>query len=138
MRRLIRHSSLETINTNVTVADEFVWVDSYNRYCSVRIYIHRRPLILPHFIHSQAGGTATVALVQPRRPACHPERPDQGTFGTSFHGNRAAFVLLVATGLGADRTRNAETDSAAGHVFQTRSVLCLAYRLITSFGRQLH
>ena len=31
MRRLIRHSSLETINTNVTVADEFVWVDSYNR-----------------------------------------------------------------------------------------------------------
>ena len=31
MRRLVRHSSLETINTNVTVADEFVWVDSYNR-----------------------------------------------------------------------------------------------------------
>lgn len=31
MRRLIRHSSLETINTNVTVADEFVCVDSYNR-----------------------------------------------------------------------------------------------------------
>ena len=31
MRRLIRHSSLETINTNVTIADEFVWVDSYNR-----------------------------------------------------------------------------------------------------------
>lgn len=32
MRRLIRHSSLDTINTNVTVADEFVWVDSYNRF----------------------------------------------------------------------------------------------------------
>ncbi|XP_063224309.1 ankyrin repeat and BTB/POZ domain-containing protein 2 [Bacillus rossius redtenbacheri] len=30
-RRLIRHSSLETINTNVTNADEFVWVDSHNR-----------------------------------------------------------------------------------------------------------
>ncbi|KAF5308313.1 hypothetical protein FQR65_LT06307 [Abscondita terminalis] len=31
IRRLIRHSSLETINTNVTNADEFVWVDSHNR-----------------------------------------------------------------------------------------------------------
>ncbi|KAK2725488.1 ankyrin repeat and BTB/POZ domain-containing protein 2-like isoform X2 [Artemia franciscana] len=31
VRRLVRHSSLETVNTNVTVADEFVWVDSYNR-----------------------------------------------------------------------------------------------------------
>ncbi|XP_034948548.1 ankyrin repeat and BTB/POZ domain-containing protein 2 isoform X2 [Chelonus insularis] len=31
MRRLMRHSSLETINTNVTNADEFVWVDSHNR-----------------------------------------------------------------------------------------------------------
>ncbi|XP_037071069.1 ankyrin repeat and BTB/POZ domain-containing protein 2-like [Pollicipes pollicipes] len=30
-RRLIRHSSLETVNTNVTAADEFVWVDSHNR-----------------------------------------------------------------------------------------------------------
>ncbi|CAG7837994.1 unnamed protein product [Allacma fusca] len=28
---LIRHSSLETINTQVTSADEFVWVDSHNR-----------------------------------------------------------------------------------------------------------
>jgi ankyrin repeat/BTB/POZ domain-containing protein 2 len=27
----MRHSSLETINTNVTSADEFVWVDSHNR-----------------------------------------------------------------------------------------------------------
>lgn len=32
VRRLIRHSSLETINTNGTAADEFVWVDSHNRY----------------------------------------------------------------------------------------------------------
>jgi hypothetical protein len=32
MRRLMRHSSLETINTNVTSTDEFVWVDSHNRY----------------------------------------------------------------------------------------------------------
>ena len=31
VRRLVRHSSLETINTNVTAADEFVWVDSHNR-----------------------------------------------------------------------------------------------------------
>ncbi|XP_069961192.1 ankyrin repeat and BTB/POZ domain-containing protein 2 [Cherax quadricarinatus] len=31
VRRLMRHSSLETINTNVTAADEFVWVDSHNR-----------------------------------------------------------------------------------------------------------
>ncbi|XP_046828294.1 ankyrin repeat and BTB/POZ domain-containing protein BTBD11 isoform X3 [Vespa crabro] len=31
VRRLMRHSSLETINTNVTSADEFVWVDSHNR-----------------------------------------------------------------------------------------------------------
>ncbi|XP_018326720.1 ankyrin repeat and BTB/POZ domain-containing protein 2 [Agrilus planipennis] len=31
IRRLIRHSSLETINTNITNADEFVWVDSHNR-----------------------------------------------------------------------------------------------------------
>ncbi|XP_048520074.1 ankyrin repeat and BTB/POZ domain-containing protein 2 isoform X1 [Dendroctonus ponderosae] len=31
IRRLMRHSSLETINTNVTSADEFVWVDSHNR-----------------------------------------------------------------------------------------------------------
>ncbi|XP_065334017.1 ankyrin repeat and BTB/POZ domain-containing protein 2 isoform X2 [Cloeon dipterum] len=31
VRRLIRHSSLETINTNGTAADEFVWVDSHNR-----------------------------------------------------------------------------------------------------------
>lgn len=31
VRRLMRHSSLETINTNVTNADEFVWVDSHNR-----------------------------------------------------------------------------------------------------------
>ncbi|BET01837.1 BTB/POZ domain [Nesidiocoris tenuis] len=31
VRRLVRHSSLETINTNVTSADEFVWVDSHNR-----------------------------------------------------------------------------------------------------------
>ncbi|XP_018020102.1 uncharacterized protein LOC108676527 isoform X2 [Hyalella azteca] len=30
-RRLVRHSSLETINTNVTAADEFVWVDSHDR-----------------------------------------------------------------------------------------------------------
>ncbi|CAG0917017.1 unnamed protein product [Notodromas monacha] len=27
---LARHSSLETVNTNVTAADEFVWVDSHN------------------------------------------------------------------------------------------------------------
>ncbi|XP_064078331.1 ankyrin repeat and BTB/POZ domain-containing protein 3-A-like isoform X2 [Macrobrachium nipponense] len=31
VRRLMRHSSLETINTNVTSADEFVWVDNHNR-----------------------------------------------------------------------------------------------------------
>nr|XP_015834554.1 PREDICTED: ankyrin repeat and BTB/POZ domain-containing protein 2 [Tribolium castaneum] len=31
VRRLMRHSSLETINTNITNADEFVWVDSHNR-----------------------------------------------------------------------------------------------------------
>ncbi|XP_076274350.1 ankyrin repeat and BTB/POZ domain-containing protein 2 isoform X2 [Rhynchophorus ferrugineus] len=31
IRRLMRHSSLETINTNITNADEFVWVDSHNR-----------------------------------------------------------------------------------------------------------
>lgn len=31
VHRLVRHSSLETINTNVTSADEFVWVDSHNR-----------------------------------------------------------------------------------------------------------
>lgn len=31
-RRLVRHSSLETVDTNVTAADEFVWVDSHNRY----------------------------------------------------------------------------------------------------------
>ncbi|XP_055376999.1 ankyrin repeat and BTB/POZ domain-containing protein 2 [Condylostylus longicornis] len=30
-RRLGRFSSLETVNTNVTSADEFVWVDSHNR-----------------------------------------------------------------------------------------------------------
>lgn len=29
--RLVSHSSLETVNTNVTSADEFVWVDSHNR-----------------------------------------------------------------------------------------------------------
>lgn len=31
VRRLGRYSSIETINTNVTSADEFVWVDSHNR-----------------------------------------------------------------------------------------------------------
>lgn len=31
VRRLIRHSSLETINTNITSADEFVWVDNHTR-----------------------------------------------------------------------------------------------------------
>ncbi|XP_023242191.1 uncharacterized protein LOC111640410, partial [Centruroides sculpturatus] len=31
VRRLIRHSSLETINTNITNADEFVWIDSHSR-----------------------------------------------------------------------------------------------------------
>uniref|UniRef100_A0A9I3GJ85 BTB domain-containing protein n=1 Tax=Anopheles farauti TaxID=69004 RepID=A0A9I3GJ85_9DIPT len=31
VRRLGRYSSLETVNTNVTSADEFVWVDSHNR-----------------------------------------------------------------------------------------------------------
>lgn len=30
-RRLNRYSSMETVNTNVTNADEFVWVDSHNR-----------------------------------------------------------------------------------------------------------
>jgi ankyrin repeat and BTB/POZ domain-containing protein 2 len=30
--RLVSHSSLETVNTNVTSADEFVWVDSHNRF----------------------------------------------------------------------------------------------------------
>lgn len=30
-RRLGRYASLETVNTNVTNADEFVWVDSHNR-----------------------------------------------------------------------------------------------------------
>ncbi len=30
-RRLGRFSSMETVNTNVTSADEFVWVDSHNR-----------------------------------------------------------------------------------------------------------
>lgn len=30
-RRLGRYSSLETVNTNVTSADEFVWIDSHNR-----------------------------------------------------------------------------------------------------------
>ena len=28
---LLRHSSLETVNTTVTAADDFVWVDSHNR-----------------------------------------------------------------------------------------------------------
>ena len=45
MRRLIRHSSLDTINTNVTVADEFVWVDSYNRSTSTPI-----PKVLSSFV----------------------------------------------------------------------------------------
>lgn len=47
-RRLARYSSLETVNTNVTSADEFVWVDSHNRlvelqhppwsqYCLMRV-----------------------------------------------------------------------------------------------------
>ncbi|RWS14411.1 ankyrin repeat and BTB/POZ domain-containing protein 2-like protein [Dinothrombium tinctorium] len=31
IRRLIRHSSLETIATNITTADEFVWLDSHSR-----------------------------------------------------------------------------------------------------------
>ncbi|GBO21002.1 Ankyrin repeat and BTB/POZ domain-containing protein 2 [Araneus ventricosus] len=31
VRRLMRHSSLETINTNITSADEFVWVDNHTR-----------------------------------------------------------------------------------------------------------
>lgn len=31
VRRLGRYSSLETVNTNITNADEFVWVDSHNR-----------------------------------------------------------------------------------------------------------
>lgn len=31
IRRLGRYSSLETVNTNITNADEFVWVDSHNR-----------------------------------------------------------------------------------------------------------
>lgn len=30
-RRLGRYSSMETVNTNVTAADEFIWVDSHNR-----------------------------------------------------------------------------------------------------------
>ena len=38
-RRLVRHSSLETVDTNVTAADEFVWVDSHNRYFSFSINI---------------------------------------------------------------------------------------------------
>ena len=45
MRRLIRHSSLETINTNVTVADEFVWVDSYNRCPSLHLLLLLLPLL---------------------------------------------------------------------------------------------
>lgn len=47
-RRLGRYSSMETVNTNVTSADEFVWVDSHNRlvelqhppwsqYCLMRV-----------------------------------------------------------------------------------------------------
>lgn len=35
-RRLARYSSLETINTNVTTADEFVWVDSHNRLVEIQ------------------------------------------------------------------------------------------------------
>ncbi|CAL8072668.1 unnamed protein product [Orchesella dallaii] len=35
---LIRHSSLETINTQVTSADEFVWVDSHNRLVELQHY----------------------------------------------------------------------------------------------------
>lgn len=31
VRRLMRHSSLETINTNITSAEEFVWVDNHAR-----------------------------------------------------------------------------------------------------------
>ena len=69
MRRLIRHSSLETINTNVTVADEFVWVDSYNRYCSVRIYIHRRPLN-PSAFHSFAGWWNCNSCLGPTTTSC--------------------------------------------------------------------
>lgn len=37
-RRLMRHSSLETINTNITNADEFVWVDSHNRSVTKLIF----------------------------------------------------------------------------------------------------
>lgn len=41
VRRLMRHSSLETINTNVTSADEFVWVDSHNRYVAeINLFIY--------------------------------------------------------------------------------------------------
>lgn len=29
--RIGRYSSLETVNTNITSADEFVWIDSHNR-----------------------------------------------------------------------------------------------------------
>uniref|UniRef100_T1JAW8 ABTB2/3 histone-like domain-containing protein n=1 Tax=Strigamia maritima TaxID=126957 RepID=T1JAW8_STRMM len=36
VRRLMRHSSLETVNTNVTSADEFVWIDSHSRLVEVQ------------------------------------------------------------------------------------------------------
>lgn len=36
MRRMGRYSSMETVNTNVTTADEFIWVDSQNRLVEVQ------------------------------------------------------------------------------------------------------
>lgn len=47
VRRLMRHSSLETINTNVTNADEFVWVDSHNRYLFICLLSSGRAVSKP-------------------------------------------------------------------------------------------
>lgn len=78
-RRLGRYSSMETVNTNVTSADEFVWVDSHNRlvelqhppwsqYCLMRVIRTGRCRELADRVSAEAvprlGYLLTRALVR--------------------------------------------------------------------------
>ena len=123
-RRLGRYSSMETVNTNVTSADEFVWVDSHNRlvelqhppwsqYCLMRVIRTGRCRDFADRVSSEAvprlGYLLTRALVRIAREI---QRLSSVLGLCSKHEVAGAFKIVLCPAL-ADSCIKACTRSAA-------------------------
>lgn len=110
-RRLGRYSSMETVNTNVTSADEFVWVDSHNRlvelqhppwsqYCLMRVIRTGRCRDIADRVSAEAvprlGYLLTRALVRISREI---QRLSSVLSLCSKHEVSGAFKMVLAPAL---------------------------------------